>query len=563
MFYSGWIQISFLIAVLILLVPIIGTYIAKVFQGETTFLHPLLQPCEKWIYRLTGVKNEEEMTWKCYLRFLLLFNFLGIIFVFLIQKFQGILPCNPEQFSAVSTIQALNTAISFATNTDFQTYAPEISLSYGTQMLGLTTQNFLSAATGQAVLLALIRGVVRKSSQTIGNFWVDLVRTILYILLPLSLIFAVILITQGVPQTLSPYSHISTLEQAQQTLPLGPVASQVAIKQLGTNGGGFFNTNSAHPFENPTAFSNFLELLCLILLPAALTYSYGRMVRSHRHGWILLITMGCLWLAGVSLALYAESQVNPLFPATTLMEGKEVRIGVAQSVLWAVSTTASANGSVNVMLDSLSPLAGGVALFNLMLGELVFGGLGVGLCSMLMFVLLTVFLAGLMVGRTPEYFGKKIEKSEMQWVCVAILVPSLLILLGSGYSSIRISHDANMHNMGPHALTSMLFTFASTAGNNGSCFAGLQTSSVYYQLVLAAVMLLSRLSIVVPSLAIAGLLAGKKASIESEGVFSTKTMLFLILLLSVILIVGALTFLPALCLGPIVEYMLMMKGVSF
>lgn len=536
---------------------------SKVFQGERTFLHFLLEPLEKLSYWVGGIDIHVEMGWKTYVKALLLFNLFGFLALFLIQMTQNILPLNPQHFGAVSWPLSFNTAMSFATNTNWQSYAGETSLSYFTQMCGLTVQNFLSAATGNAALLALIRGITRKTTATIGNFWVDLTRTIIYLLLPLALIFALVLVSQGVIQTLSPYVEVETLEGGAQTIPRGPVATQVAIKQLGTNGGGFFNANSAHPFENPNALTNFLEVVAILLIPAALTYTYGSMVGSKRHGWILFSAMLLIWAGDLSLSLYSEHLHNPVLNASPLLEGKETRFGVMHTLLWSVSTTATANGSVNAMLSSLSPLSGGIALFNIMLGELAFGGVGVGLCSMIMFVLLTIFLAGLMVGRTPEYMGKKIEKREMQWVSLAILTPIALILIGSGFSIIFPEALSSLGNKGPHGLSEILYAFSSAAGNNGSAFAGLNANTAFYNVSLGFVMLIGRLSILIPSLAIAGGLAQKRTSPFSLGVFSTNTILFLILLMGVIIIVGALTFFPALSLGPIVEQILMLKGESF
>ncbi len=523
----------------------------------------MLSPLESISYRIAAIDPQEEMSWQTYIKAMLVFNLFGFSFLFLIQLTQQFLPLNPQHFGSVPWALAFNTSMSFVTNTNWQSYSGETTLSYFTQMIGLTVQNFLSAATGNAALLALIRGIRRKSSLTIGNFWVDTVRTTVYLLIPLSLVFALILVSQGVVQTFSPYVEITTLENGKPTIPLGPVASQIAIKQLGTNGGGFFNANSAHPFENPTPVSNFLELLAILLIPAALTYTYGSMMGSKKHGWLLFLVMFLIWCAGFALSLYSESLNNPLFNTAPLLEGKETRFGVVGSVLWSVSTTTTANGSVNAMLSSLSPLAGGVALFNILLGELIFGGIGVGLCSMLMFVFLTVFLCGLMVGRTPEYMGKKIGKQEVQWVSMAILVPGALILIGSGISSILPTELSHLAHRGPHGLSEILYAFSSSAGNNGSAFAGLNANTLFYNLSLGTVMLLGRLSILIPSVAIAGSLAQKKASPTSPGSFSTTTFLFLSLLIGVIIIVGVLTFFPAITLGPIVEHFLMLKGQSF
>lgn len=560
---SVWIQLLFFTGCFICLTPILGTYMANVFTGKATLAYRTLGWLENLSYRMGGTNPKEEMSWGEYGKALLLFNFLGFLTLFLLQLIQGYLPLNPQNFSAVPWPLAFNTSMSFTTNTNWQAYGGETTLSYLTQMLGLTSHNFLSAATGMAVLLALIRGLVRKSADTIGNFWVDLVRMVVYVLLPLSIIMAVVLVGEGVIQTFSPYMEATTLENAQQTIPLGPVASQIAIKQLGTNGGGFFNANSAHPFENPTAISNFLEMLALVLIPAASVYTYGMMIGSKKHGWVLYFAMFVFWGVGILLSFYSEHLHNPVLDVYPVLEGKETRLGTTNSLLWSVSTTATSNGSVNAMMSSLSPLAGGVAMFNIMLGELVFGGVGVGLCSMIMLTLLTVFLSGLMVGRTPEYLGKKIERREMQWVMMAVLMPGALILAGAGISCILPEALSSLGNQGPHGLSEMLYAFTSCAGNNGSAFAGLNANTNYYNLVLGIVMLLARISILLPSLVLAGLLAKKKITPPSSGTFSTNSILFVLLLMSVILIVGALTFFPALSLGPFVEHLLMLEGQSF
>jgi len=557
------IQSIFFAGLFILLTPILGTYIANVFTGKTTLATSILGWLENLCYRVGGTDPKEEMSWIQYGKALLLFNFLGFITLFFLQLIQGYLPLNPQNFGAVSWPLAFNTAMSFTTNTNWQSYSGETTLSYLTQMLGLTSHNFLSAATGMAALLVLTRGFIRKSAATIGNFWVDIVRMVVYLLLPLSIIMSIFLVGEGVIQTFSPYKEVTTLEDAPQTIPLGPVASQIAIKQLGTNGGGFFNANSAHPFENPTAFSNLLEMLALILIPAATVYAYGKMIGSTKHGWLLYSVMLFLWVGGILISFYSEHIHNPVMEAYPLLEGQETRLGMTNSLLWSVSTTATANGSVSAMMSSLSPLAGGVAMFNIMLGELVFGGVGVGLCSIIMLTLLTVFLSGLMVGRTPEYLGKKIEKREMQWVMLAVLMPGALILIGAGISCFLPEALSSLGNQGPHGLTEIIYAFTSSAGNNGSAFAGLNANTNYYNLALGTVMMIARISIILPSLAIAGLLARKKSTPPSSGTFSTDSILFVILLISIILIVGALTFFPALSLGPIVEHLLMLEGRAF
>jgi len=551
------------LAALLGLIPLLGGYMSKIFQGEKTLVHRFLYPLEKMTYRIAGINPQEEMTWKKYAKKMLTFNLIGFLALFLIQMGQAYLPLNPEGMGGVPWPLALNTAISFTTNTDWQAYSGETTLSYGTQMWGLTVQNFLSAATGNAVLLALIRGIGRQSGETVGNFWEDLVRTVVYVLLPLSVILSLVLVSQGVIQTFTHSVKAFTLESEWQTIPLGPVASQVAIKQIGTNGGGFFGVNSAHPFENPNGVTNFLESLSIVLLPACLTFMYGRMLKDKRLGWSLLLAMGLLWVGSLVVGVLSEQVINPLFEIQPLLEGKELRFGVFQTLNWSTLTTATANGSVNGMLDSLSPLAGGIALFNMMLGELVFGGVGVGLCSMLMFVLLTVFLAGLMVGRTPEYLGKKIEKQEIRWVSLAILFPAAIILVGSAVASAYPQIVQLLGNRGPHGFSEILYAFTSCTGNNGSAFAGLNAESHFFIFGLSLCMLLGRLAILIPSLAIAGNLVKKKGLRQAEEVLSTSSLLFIFLLIGVILVVGALTFFPALCLGPIVEQMVMLKGQAF
>lgn len=559
----AWIQILLFLALFLILVPPLGRYMSKVFQGEPTFMHPLLGWLEKLCYRAGGIDPNEEMDWKYYLKALLLFNVFGFLTVFFLQIVQQWLPLNAQNFPAVPLGLAFNTAASFVTNTNWQAYSGETTLSYTTQMLGLAVQNFLSAATGNAALLVLIRGFIRKQTDTIGNFWVDLVRAVVYLLLPLSIVMALFLVQQGVVQSFAPYVEVTTLEGAKQTIPLGPVASQIAIKQLGTNGGGFFNANSAHPFENPTALSNFFEMLALFLIPGAFVYTYGLMIGSIKHGRLLLSVMLAFWALGLCIALFSEHLHNPVLNAYPVLEGKETRLGTTNSVIWAMTTTDTSNGSVNAMHSSLSPLAGGEALFNIMLGELIFGGIGVGLCSMIMFVLLTVFLAGLMVGRTPEYLGKKIEKREVQWVTISILTPGALILIGAGLSSILPVALSSLSHAGPHGLTEILYAFSSAAGNNGSAFAGLNANTDYYNVFLGSIILIARAAIIIPSIALGGILAKKKITPASVGTFSTNTPLFAILLSCVILIMGALSFFPALCLGPIVEHFLMLQGRTF
>lgn len=549
------IEIGLFLICFLIVVPLLGHYMAKIFSRQTSQSY-----FETFIYRICAIDPAHEMTWKAYAKAVASLNALGLLFLFLLQVMQSFLPLNPQSFPNVEPILAFNTAASFVTNTNWQAYGGEITMSYLVQTMGLTVQNFLSAATGNAVLLALIRGITRKSMHTIGNFWVDLTKTVLYLLMPLAAILALVLVSQGVIQNFHPYVTAHTLEGDIQTIPMGPAASQIAIKQLGTNGGGFFNANSAHPFENPTPLSNFLEALAILIIPGAATYMYGLFIKSKNEGLILFSVMLFLWVMGLTIAVTSENMANPVLAASPLLEGKEVRFGVENSILWTINTTASSNGSVNNMLSSLSPLAGGIALFNIMIGELIFGGVGVGLCGMLMFVLLTVFLAGLMVGRTPEYLGKKIEKNDIQWVMLAILTPCALILLGSGITLFLPLTLTNLTNTGPHGLSEILYAFSSSAGNNGSAFSGLNANTPYYNAILGIIMILSRLAILIPSLAIAGNLAKKTTIAPSLGTFSTNTLLFALLLICIILIVGALTFFPALSLGPIIEQFLMLQG---
>lgn len=556
-------EIAVFIILLFIATPTLGSYMAEIFKEHPTKSIPFLNQLEILIYRICHIHPGVEMSWVNYVKALLYFNAIGFAFLFLLLLLQSWLPLNPQNFSAVEPALAFNTAASFTTNTNWQAYGGETTLSYLTQMMGMTVQNFLSAATGNAVLIALIRGIQRKSSETIGNFWVDLTRTILYLLLPICFLFAIFLISQGVIQNLHAYVNVTTLIGENQIIPMGPAASQIAIKQIGTNGGGFFNANSAHPFENPTPLSNFFEAFALLLIPAAATYMYGIMIKSKKEGWILFSVMLLLWTGGITIALVSEHIANPVLGTNRVLEGKETRFGIADTVLWTISTTGTSNGSVNGMLSSLSPLAGGIAMFNIMIGEVIFGGVGVGLCSMLMFVLLTVFLAGLMVGRTPEYLGKKIEKSEIQWVMLAILAPCALILLGAGIASILPNALESIMNAGPHGLSEILYAFSSAAGNNGSAFASLNANTYFYNIVLGIIMILARLAILVSSLAIAGSLAQKQTLVPSLGTFATDKPLFGVLLFSIIFIFAALTFFPALSLGPFVEQILMLQDHAF
>jgi K+-transporting ATPase ATPase A chain len=557
------IQLILFIGLLAGLSPLMGKFMARVFMGEKHIMKPVFGWLETLIYRLTGIKKDEEMNWKTYTFGLLFFNLLGFVLLFLLQVFQAYLPMNTEKLPNVSWHLAFNTAMSFTTNTNWQSYGGENTLSYFVQMLGLTVQNFVSAATGIAVVLALIRGLTRKTTEALGNFWVDMTRSVLYVLLPLSIILTVLLVGQGTVQTFSHYIKASTLQGAQQVIPLGPAASQIAIKQLGTNGGGFFSANSAHPFENPTPFSNFLELFSIIIISAGLVFTFGHYMKSKRQARAIFITMFILFAAGLALSLWSEYNHNNFLDVSGSMEGKETRFGVMNSVLWSVTTTSTSSGSVNAMHDSLSPISGLVAMFNIMLGEIVFGGVGSGLYGMIIFILLTVFIAGLMVGRTPEYLGKKVEAYEMKMTIIAILAPSIVIKLFSAIACSIPAGLSSLNNSGPHGLSEILYAFSSAAGNNGSAFGGLNANTVFYNLMIGTGMLIGRFGIIVPVMAIAGNMARKKITPESSGTFRTDNWLFVMLLIGVILIVGGLTFFPALALGPVVEHFLMNLGVGY
>lgn len=553
----------FLLILLVAGTPILAFWIYSVFSEKERVLISIFKPLEHLLYKLSGVDPKREMDWKEYGKALLFFNLFGFIFLFLLLLFQGSLPLNPQKLPNVSWALALNTAVSFVTNTNWQAYAGESTMSYFSQMVGLASQNFLSAASGFCVFLVLMRGIHRKETKNVGNFFVDLIRSIVYLLLPLSFIFALFLVSQGVIQSLSPYQSVETLEKGVQVIPMGPVASQVAIKQLGTNGGGFFNANSAHPFENPTLWSNLFETAAILLIPAATVYAYGLMTGHRKHALVLLVVMTALWGIGIAVSAYGESINDPLIQPSPVWEGKETRFGALNSLIWSVSTSGTSNGSVNAMMSSLSPLAGGMALLNLILGEIIFGGIGVGLCGMLMFVILTVFLSGLMVGRTPEYLGKKIERREMQWVSLAILGPSALILVGAALSLVNPIALEGLSIQGPHGLTEMLYAYSSAAANNGSAFGGLNANLDYFNVTLALAMFLGRVFILLPTLAVAGLLAEKKSAPPSIGTFSLDSPLFGILLFATILLVGGLTFFPALSLGPVLEHLLMLEGRGF
>jgi K+-transporting ATPase ATPase A chain len=557
------IQVILFFAFIIGLTPVLGNYMSKVFMGNKHFMLPVLGWLEKLTFRFIKVNPDEETNWKSYVVDLLIFNLIGFVFLFLIQLLQAYLPLNPSKFSNVSWHSAFNTAVSFMTNTNWQGYAGETTMSYFVQMTGLTVQNFVSASTGIAVLLALIRGISRKTTDKLGNFRTDLIRSTLYVLLPLSMLLAIVLVGQGVVQNFKTYETVQTLQGDQQIIPMGPAASQIAIKQLGTNGGGFFNSNSSHPFENPTPFSNFLEMLAILLIPAALTFTYGKMVGSSRQGWTVFTVMLILLIVGLSISLSAEYSSNPVFGHLPLMEGKETRFGITNSVLWSAVTSAASNGSVSAMHDSLSPISGMVAMINIMLGEIIFGGAGAGLYGMVIFIILTVFIAGLMVGRTPEYLGKKIEAFEVQMAIIAILSSSIVILLFTAWASVSSTGLSGLTNSGPHGFSEILYAFSSAAGNNGSAFAGLNANTVFYNLTLGFGMLIGRFGYIIPVLAIAGNMAGKKITPLSAGTFHTDNWLFICLLIGVILIVGGLIFFPALSVGPIIENLLMKSGMTF
>jgi len=561
---NGWIQIAvYCLAILVCVKPL-GLYMAKVFEGEITFLKPI----ERVLYRICGVKGEEQH-WTTYTIAMLAFSIAGFVSLYLMQRLQAVLPYNPQGMAAVTPDLSFNTAVSFITNTNWQSYSGESTMSYLVQMLGLTVHNFLSAATGIALAIALIRGFARRSAKTLGNFWVDLTRCVLYVLVPISIVIALVLVWQGVPQNLHAYTSAIGLDGIKQTIAQGPVASQEAIKMLGTNGGGFFNANSAHPFENPTWLTNFLEMWALLSIGAALTYTFGHMVKDTRQGWAIFAVMGILMLAGVGLLYAAEGQGNAAVAAAHAvqpignMEGKEVRFGVAMSSLFATITTDASCGAVNAMHDSLTPLGGLIPIINIELGEIVFGGVGSGMYGMLLWAVVAMFVAGLMVGRTPEYLGKKIEAKEVKMSMLAILILAFSILGFTALASVVKAGLAGPLNSGPHGFSEILYAFTSATGNNGSAFAGLTANTVFYNVTLALAMLFGRFLFIVPMMAVAGSLAAKKIVPASAGTFPTHGGLFVGLLTGVILIVGGLTFFPALALGPIVEHLAMQAGTFF
>ncbi len=570
-------QLSLYCVLLVVVAKPLGGYMARVYQGDARTARKIIGPLERIVYRVLRIDAKEEMTWKTYALAVMFFNVAGFIAVYLLQRFQGSLPANPAGLTAVSPDSSFNTAVSFATNTNWQGYGGESTMSYLTQMLGLTVQNFVSAATGMAVLVALIRGFTRKSTGTIGSFWVDLVRTTLYILVPLSVVGAIVLVSQGVVQTFGPYATATLMEGtkdadgkaiADQVIALGPAASQVIIKQLGTNGGGFFNVNSAHPFENPTGISNFLEVFSILVIPAALCYTFGKMVGDTRQGWALLAAMFLIFIPLLWLCVSQEQGQNPALASLPIdhaasalqaggnMEGKEVRFGITNSALWATATTAASNGSVNSMHDSFTPLGGLVPMWLIQLGEIVFGGTGSGLYGMLMFAIVAVFVAGLMVGRTPEYLGKKIEAYEMKMASLVILIPPLLVLGGAAIACVTEAGTKGVANPSAHGFSEILYAFSSVGNNNGSAFGGLSANTPFYNAALGICMWCARYWLVVPVLAIAGALAKKKLVPTSAGTLPTHNPLFVGMLVGTIVVVGALTFIPALALGPIVEHLL-------
>jgi K+-transporting ATPase ATPase A chain len=576
--WNNIVQSGIFLAALLLLVKPLGTYMARIYEGKPVGLNTWFGPIERSIYRLSDINPEISMPWKTYAVAVILFNIIGIVVVYAIQRLQIYLPLNPMSMPPVTPDLAFNTAVSFATNTNWQSYGGETTLSYFTQMLALTVQNFVSAATGMAVLAAVIRGFIQKETEGIGNFWVDLVRSTLYILLPLAIIFSVILVSQGVVQTFAPSAKAALIqptkdaagkEALDQLIALGPAASQIAIKQLGTNGGGFFNVNSAHPFENPTPLSNFLEVLAILLIAAALCYTFGYMVKDKRQGWAILAAMLIIFIPCLWFCMQIEQQGNPLLEKLGIdqksgpmqaggnMEGKESRFGIANSALWATATTAASNGSVNSMLDSYMPLGGLIPMWLMQLGEVIFGGVGSGLYGMIAFVIVAVFIAGLMIGRTPEYLGKKIESYEMKMASIMLLIPHMLILTGTAMSVALPQAKQAIFNPGPHGLSEVLYAFSSAANNNGSAFAGLSTNNFFYNIALGLAMFFARYWLIIPALAIAGSLSRKKIVPVSQGTLPTHTPLFIIFLVMVILIVGALTFFPALALGPIVEHLML------
>jgi K+-transporting ATPase ATPase A chain len=564
---NGWIQILVFCGIIILLVKPLGGYMTRVFGGERTLLSPVLVPVEQGLYRLAGTTEREEQHWTTYAASLLLFNLAGFLLLYMLQRFQGSLPFNPMGMSNVPADLAFNTTASFVTNTNWQNYGGESTMSYLTQMAGLTVQNFVSAATGVAIAIALIRAFSRKSMTTLGNFWVDLTRCTLYVLLPLCIILTLAFVSLGVPQTIGAYAEATTLEGARQVIALGPVASQLAIKMLGTNGGGFFNANSAHPFENPDAISNMIQMVAIFAIGASLTNVFGRMVGNERQGWAIFAAMGILFVAGVAICYWAEAAGNPLIHALGVdggnMEGKETRFGIAMSALFAVVTTAASCGAVIAMHDSMMALGGMIPMINMMLGEIIIGGVGAGFYGIVLFVVVAIFVAGLMVGRTPEYLGKKIEAKEVKMAMLAVLCLPLSILGFTAIASVIPTGLASIANPGPHGFSEILYAYTSGTANNGSAFGGLSGNTPWYNITIGLAMLMGRFLVILPAMAIAGSLVAKKAAPQSAGTFPTTGPLFVGLLIGVILVVGGLIFFPALALGPIAEHLAMIKGQMF
>ncbi|TIL71897.1 MAG: potassium-transporting ATPase subunit KdpA [Mesorhizobium sp.] len=567
MTFNGWMQILVYCGIVVLLVKPLGGYMYRVFSGDRTFLSPILGPVERSLYRISGTSEREEQHWTTYAAALLFFNLAGFVVLYALQRLQGSLPYNPAGMSGVEPGLAFNTAASFMTNTNWQNYGGESTMSYLVQMAGLTVQNFLSAATGIAIAIALIRGFTKASGKSIGNFWVDMTRCTLYLLLPLCIVLTLVYVYLGIPQTLSAYLDATTLEGARQTIAVGPVASQIAIKMLGTNGGGFFNANAAHPFENPDAISNLIQMVSIFAIGAALTNVFGRMNGDQRQGWAILTAMGVLFIAGVAVCYWAEASGNPLVHALGIdggnMEGKETRFGIALSVLFAVITTAASCGAVNAMHDSFTALGGMIPIINMQLGEVIVGGVGAGLYGILMYIVIAVFVAGLMVGRTPEYLGKKIEAKEVKMAMLAILCLPLAMLIFTAIAVVLPSGVASIANAGPHGFSEVLYAYTSAAANNGSAFGGLTGNTPWYNITLAIGMLMGRFLVIIPALAIAGSLVAKKTVPASAGTFPTDGPLFVGLLVGVILIVGGLTFFPALAVGPIVEHLAGTHGQTF
>lgn len=564
---NGWIQILIFCGIIIALVKPLGSYMTRVFTGERTFLSPVLVPIERGLFRLAGTSEREEQHWTSYAAAMLLFNLAGFLLLYFLQRAQGSLPFNPMGMSNVPADLAFNTATSFVTNTNWQNYGGESTMSYLTQMAGLTVQNFVSAATGVAIAIALIRAFSRKSMKTLGNFWVDLTRCILYILLPLCIVMTLAFVALGVPQTLGSYVEATTLEGARQVIALGPVASQLAIKMLGTNGGGFFNANSAHPFENPDAISNMIQMVAIFAIGAGLTNVFGRMVGNEKQGWAIFAAMGVLFVAGVAICYWAEAAGNPLIHALGTdggnMEGKETRFGITMSALFAVVTTAASCGAVIAMHDSMMALGGMIPMINMMLGEIIIGGVGAGFYGIILFVIVAIFVAGLMVGRTPEYLGKKIEAKEVKMAMLAVLCLPLSILGFTAIASVIPTGLASIANPGPHGFSEILYAYTSGTANNGSAFGGLSGNTPWYNITIGLAMLMGRFLVIVPALAIAGSLVAKKSAPESAGTFPTHGPLFVGLLIGVILVVGGLIFFPALALGPVAEHLAMINGQTF